>query len=148
MKVDIKRIHKETDSIVVALQHAQSVDGYITKDAIAIIADEFGKSQCEVYSIATFYHQFTFAPKGKNVISVCMGTACFVCGAGDILKKIEDEFGIKAGEVTKDGMFSIEHNVRCVGACDAAPVVLVNDKMIRKAKVNEVVNDIRKLAKN
>jgi len=146
MKSEIKKIKKETDSVVVALQHAQSVDGYITKEAIAIIADEFGKSQCEVYSIATFYHQFTFAPKGRNVISVCMGTACFVCGAEAILKKIEDEFGIKAGEVTKDGKYSIEHNVRCVGRCDIAPVVVVNEHMIGKANIGSICDEIRKIS--
>ncbi|MDR0462445.1 MAG: NAD(P)H-dependent oxidoreductase subunit E [Christensenellaceae bacterium] len=147
MKKDIEKIFKSTNSVVVALQHAQSVDGYITKEAVALIADVFGKSQCEVYSTATFYHQFTFEKKGRNVISVCMGTACFVCGAGDILKKIEDELGIKAGEVTKDGKYSIEHNVRCVGKCDAAPVVMVGDKMIEKATVAEVVNEIKRLSK-
>ena len=148
MKKEIEKIKKETGSVVVALQHAQSVDGYITKEAVALIADVFGKSQCEIYSTATFYHQFTFEPKGRNVISVCMGTACFVCGAGEILKKVEDELGIKAGEVTKDGKYSIEHNVRCIGRCDAAPVVMVNDKIIEKANIAEVMNDIKRISKN
>jgi NADH:ubiquinone oxidoreductase subunit E len=130
----------------VALQHAQERDGYITSDAVAKIADVFGKSRCEVYSIASFYHQFTFTKKGKNVISVCMGTACFVCGAEAILKKITDEFGIAPGEVTKDGLFSIEHNTRCLGRCDAAPVVVVNDTLIEKATVAGICDEIRKIA--
>ena len=147
MKKDIEKIKKDTQSVVVALQHAQTADGYITPTAIAQIADVFGKSRCEVYSIATFYHQFTFAPKGRNVIAVCMGTACFVCGAGDILKKIEDEFGINAGEVTADGKYSIEHNTRCVGRCDLAPVVMINDTMLGNVKINEVCNDIKRHSK-
>ena len=148
MKTAIQKIFKETNSVVVALQHAQGIDGYITRDAVALIADVFGKSQCEVYSVATFYHQFTFAPKGRNVIAVCMGTACFVCGAEDLLHKIEDEFGIKAGQVTEDGKYSIEHNVRCVGRCDIAPVVVVNDVMIEKATIGSVCSEIKRLSKD
>jgi len=136
----------KTDSVVVALQEAQERDGYITPDAVAKIADTFGKSRCEVYSIASFYHQFTFAPRGKNVISVCMGTACFVCGAEAIMKKITDEFGIQPGQVTDDRLFSIEHNTRCLGRCDAAPVVVVNETMIEKAKPETVVDEIRRIA--
>ena len=148
MKQDIEKIYKDTGSVVVALQHAQNTDGYITDTAIATIADVFNKSRCEVYSTATFYHQFTFVPKGKYNISVCLGTACFVCGASDVLKKIEDELGIKAGGVTKDKKFSIEHNTRCVGRCDLAPVVMVNDTIIGKVTVEGVMNDIRKLVKD
>jgi len=148
MKSEIIKIRDKTGSVVVALQHAQSVDGFITPEAIAIIADVFGKSRCEVYGVATFYHQFSFTKKGKNNIAVCMGTACFVCGAEAILKKIEDELGIKAGEVTADGLYGIEHNTRCVGKCDAAPVVMVNDHMIEKANISEVMNEIRKLSSN
>jgi len=148
VKQEIEKIKKETDSVVVALQYAQGKEGYITPDAVAVIADVFGKSRCEVYSTATFYHQFTFSPKGRNVISVCMGTACFVCGAEAILKKIETEFNVKAGGISPDGKYSIEHNTRCVGACDQAPVVIINDHMIGKANLSEVCNDIRKHSKN
>jgi len=148
LKSKIEKIRKDTGSVVVALQFAQTTFGCVTPDAVAVIADVFEVSRCAVYSTATFYHQFSFVPKGKNVIAVCMGTACFVCGAEGILKKIEDDFGIKAGQVTADGMFSIEHNTRCVGICDAAPVVMVNDQFIRKAKINEVSDEIRRLAKN
>lgn len=148
MKPDIQKIKKDTGSVVVALQYCQEKHGCITPEAVTIIADVFNKSRCEVYSTATFYHQFSFTPKGKNVIAVCMGTACFVCGAADILTKIENEFGIKAGHVTEDKMFSIEHNTRCVGRCDAAPVVMINDHMIEKATLNEVCKEIRKHARS
>jgi len=145
---EIQKICDETNSVVVALQCCQESEGYITPDAVAMIADVFGKSRCEVYSIATFYHQFAFEKKGRNVIGVCMGTACFVCGAEDILKKIEEEFGIKAGGVTEDGKYSIEHNTRCVGRCDIAPVVVVNDIMIEKANINEVCDEIKRISKD
>ena len=148
MKKDIQKIRDKTNSVVVALQFFQERDGLVTPEAVGIIADVFDKSRCEVYSTATFYHQFSFAKKGRNVIAVCMGTACFVCGAEDIQRKIEEEFGIKAGEVTEDGKYSLEYNTRCVGRCDIAPVVVVNDVMIEKATINEVCSEIRKLAKD
>jgi NADH:ubiquinone oxidoreductase subunit E len=148
LKKAIEKIKKETGSVVVALQYAQGAQGFISEDAVAVIADVFGQSRCAVYGTATFYHQFSFAPKGKNVVSVCMGTACFVCGAEAILKAVEGELGIKAGEVTKDRLFSIEHNTRCVGRCDAAPVVLVNDRMIEKATVKGVIDELKILKSN
>ena len=144
-KTEIEKIKKETDSVVVALQHATEVDGFITEKAVEVIADVFDKSRCEVYGTASFYHQFSFAPKGKNRISVCMGTACFVCGAENIMNAVEDELGVKAGGVTKDRLFSIEENTRCVGACELAPVVIINDKVIGKATVRTVVAEIKRI---
>jgi len=148
VRKDFERIRDATASVVVALQHAQTIDGCITPEAVATIAEVWNKSRCEVYSIATFYHQFSFVPKGRYNIAVCMGTACFVCGAGDILKKIEDELGIKAGNVTKDGKYSIEHNTRCVGRCDLAPAVMVNEVMLGKVTTSGVMSDIRNVSKD
>ena len=144
-KKAIERVQTDTHSVVVALQLAQTTYGYITEDSVAIIADVFHVSRCTVYSTATFYHQFSFAPKGKYVISVCLGTACFVCGAQGILTSIEEELKIKAGEVTADGLFSIEHNTRCLGRCDAAPVVTINDEMLEKATADNVIKRLREL---
>ena len=144
-KQKVAQIHKNTASVVVALQAAQEAFHYITPKAVEIIADIFDQSRCTVYGTATFYHQFSFAPKGKNVISVCMGTACFVCGAADIMKTVEDELGIPAGSVTKDGQFSIEHNTRCVGNCAMAPIVVINDRQIEKATAKTVLAEIRKI---
>ena len=142
-KKEVEHIKKTTGSVVVALQSAQSAYGCITPDAVKIIADVFEQSRCAIYSVATFYHQFSFTPKGKNVIAVCMGTACFVCGAENLLKAVEDELGIKAGEATKDGLFSIEHNTRCVGRCDLAPVVTFNEEMLGKITIDELINKIK-----
>ena len=144
-KKAVEKTERDTHSVVVALQLAQTTYGYITEDAVAIIADVFHMSRCTVYSTATFYHQFSFSPKGKNRIAVCLGTACFVCGAQEILDAIESELGIKAGEITKDGLFSIEHNTRCLGRCDAAPVVTINDELIAKATAADMVAQLKKL---
>ena len=144
-KKQVEKVKADTASIVVALQLAQTTYGCITEDAVAIIADVFGVSRCAVYSTATFYHQFSFTPKGKNVIAVCMGTACFVCGAQNILTTIEEELGIKAGGVTPDGLFSIEHNTRCLGRCDAAPVVTINDVMLEKVTPDSIITEIQRI---
>jgi NADH-quinone oxidoreductase subunit E len=144
---EIRRIKDETGSIVVALQYAMGADGHISRDAVAIIADVFNVSRSEVYSTASFYNQFTFEKKGKNVISVCLGTACFVCGGGEILRAAEECLGIKEGEVTPDGLFSIERNTRCLGRCAGAPVVQINDVFYENAtsaKILEVLDELKR----
>jgi NADH:ubiquinone oxidoreductase subunit E len=148
MKEEIEKIKDETNSIVVALQYAMKTDGCISKDAINIIAKVFSVSQSEVYSTASFYHQFSFAKKGKNIISICQGTACFVCGAGDILKAVQDRLGITEGEVTPDGKFSVEKNTRCLGKCANAPVVLINDTFYERAAKETIIGAIDELERN
>jgi NADH:ubiquinone oxidoreductase subunit E len=145
MRQSIERIKSETGSVVVALQHAMETDGYISASAVDIIAEVFNVSPSEVYSTATFYRQFSFAKKGKNVLSICMGTACFVCGAAEILHAAEKELDITEGEVTADGLFSIERNVRCLGRCAAAPVVCVNGVFFEHATPEKIVAEINKL---
>ena len=146
-KKEIIKIKEKTGSVVVALQLCQESYGYITENAVAIIAEVFNQSRCAVYSVATFYHQFSFKPKGHNVIAVCMGTACFVLGAAELLKAIEEELDCKEGDMTSDGLFSIEHNTRCVGRCDIAPVVLINGRMIEKATIKGTIKQIRLIKK-
>ena len=139
MRKDIEAVKAQTGSVVAALQYAQHKEGYISRVAVNLIADVFNVSSTEVYSTASFYHQFSFTKKGKNIISVCMGTACFVLGAEEILKTIEKHLGIKEGEVTKDGKFSIEKNTRCVGQCAGAPVVVINDKFYEHATAKGII---------
>jgi NADH-quinone oxidoreductase subunit E len=141
----VEGIATQTGSVVVALQLAQKTYGYITEKAIEIISEVFNESRSTVYGTASFYHQFSFVPKGRNIISVCMGTACFVCGSENILRGVETELGIRAGEVTRDGLFSIEENTRCLGDCANAPIVTINDKVIRQATEDTVINEIRKI---
>lgn len=109
-----------------ALQKAQDIYGYLPLEVQRMIANELDMPLSEVYGIATFYSQFTLSPKGKNQVSVCLGTACYVKGSGNIFEKLEGLLGIKDGEVTEDGKFSLD-SCRCVGACGLAPVMLVND---------------------
>ena len=109
-----------------ALQKAQDIYGYLPLEVQRMVSTELDMPLAEVYGIATFYSQFTMAPKGQNKIHVCLGTACYVKGSGRVLDKLKDKLQIKDGEVTPDGKFSLEA-VRCIGACGLAPVMMIND---------------------
>ena len=91
-----------------------------------LIADALDIPVSEVYGVATFYSQFSLRPKGENVVSVCTGTACYVKGAQAVLEEVENVLGIKAGETTKDGKFTIQ-DTRCLGCCGLAPVMVINE---------------------
>ncbi len=110
------------------LQEAQGIYGYLPLPVQKTIAEGLGISLAEVYGVVTFYSQFSLKPKGKFRISVCLGTACYVKGSDKILAEVEKELGIKCGECTEDGLFSID-SCRCVGACGLAPVLMVNDEV-------------------
>ena len=113
------------------LQEAQAIYGYLPLEVQKIIAEELGISLSEVYGVVTFYSQFSLKPKGKNRISVCLGTACYVKGSDKILEELEKQLGIKCGECTEDGLFSID-SCRCVGACGLAPVMMIGDEVYGK----------------
>lgn len=109
------------------LQKAQVLFGYLPREIIEEIAHRLKMPVAQVYGVATFYAQFTFVPTGKYKISVCMGTACYVKGAEEILRGFEEALGIKKGETTPDRMFSIVET-RCVGECAYAPVVTIGEE--------------------
>lgn len=113
------------------LQEAQAIYGFLPIEVQKVIAEDLGISLSEVYGVVTFYSQFSLKPKGKNRISVCLGTACYVKGSDKILAEIEKELGIKCGECTEDGLFSVD-SCRCVGACGLAPVVMINEDVYGK----------------
>lgn len=124
-------------ALMAALQAAQGIYGYLPKEIQEVVAEELGVSLSEVYGVATFYSQFSLVPKGKYKIGVCLGTACYVKGSGDVLAEVEKILGIKAGEITADGEFSIDAT-RCIGCCGLAPVMTVNDDVYGKLSVSSV----------
>lgn len=125
------------------LQQAQGLYGYLPIEVQTIIAQELSISLSEVYGVVTFYGQFTLNPKGENRISVCLGTACYVKGAQDILTKIQDEIGIEAGGITTDGKFSLDAT-RCIGACGLAPVITINDDVYGQIVADDIPDIIKK----
>lgn len=125
--------------LIPVLQEAQEVYGYLPFEVQTIIARELNIPAEEVYSTATFYSQFALNPKGEYRISVCLGTACYVKGAGGIFERFEQLLGIKDGELTADGKFSLD-SCRCVGACGLAPVLMINDDVYGRVTPADVEN--------
>ena len=126
-----------------ALQEAQGIYGYLPKEVQIIVAEEMGVSLSEVYGVVSFYAQFSIVPKGKFRVAVCLGTACYVKGSGDILAELEKVLGIKAGEITPDAKFSLDAT-RCIGCCGLAPVMTVNDDVYGRITTKDVKGIIEK----
>lgn len=130
--------HKgEKGSLMPIMQEAQNIYGYLPYEVQKIISDETGIPVEKIYGVATFYTQFKLAPKGQYEVSVCLGTACYVKGSGDVLEKVKEVLGIDDGECTEDGVFSID-SCRCVGACGLAPVMIVGGEVYGKVTPDQV----------
>ena len=130
--------HKHEEGVLMpTLQKAQEIYGYLPIEVQTMIAAELDMPLSEVYGVATFYSQFSLNPKGKHRISVCLGTACYVKGADKLLEGLEKRLGIKCGECTPDGLFSLD-STRCVGACGLAPVMLVDEDVYGRLTVDEL----------
>ena len=136
--------HKgQKGALMPVLQKAQDVYGYLPVEVQEIIAKNLKISVAEVYGVVTFYSQFSVNPKGKYNVSVCLGTACYVKGSGDILEKIKEILKISEGGITPDGKFSIEA-CRCVGACGLAPVMTINEEVYGRLKTDDIQEIISK----
>ena len=125
------------------MQKAQDIYGYLPIEVQTMIADGMGIPLEKVYGVSTFYSQFALNPKGEYQISVCLGTACYVKGSGDVYAKIEEILGIKGGECTSDRKFSLDA-CRCVGACGLAPVMTINGEVYGKITPGEVKGILEK----
>lgn len=128
---------KDRDNLIAILNEVQVKYGYIPKESQLTIAEYLNMPLAEVYGVITFYSRFTLIPKGKYNISICMGTACFVKGAKDLVERAKEKLGIDEGQTTEDGKFSLE-TMRCVGACGLAPVFTINDEVYGKATVKKL----------
>ena len=119
------------------LQAAQEIFVFLPDEVQIMVAEGLGIPLTEVYGVASFYAQFTLNPKGKYQISVCLGTACYVKGASDVLTAVEKKLGIKPGGITPDGKFSLDA-CRCVGACGLAPVIMINNDVYGRLTPDQV----------
>ena len=136
--------NKHDKSLLMAvMQQAQDVYGYLPMEVQEMIAEGMDVPLEKVYGVSTFYAQFSLSPKGEYNISVCLGTACYVKGSGDILEKVKELLGIDVGECTPDGKFSIDAT-RCIGACGLAPVLTVNDEVYGRLTVDDIEDIINK----
>lgn len=129
-KIDevIGRYKEKKGALIPVLEEVQGIVGYLPKDVLCKVADALNISRSIVYGIVTFYSFFSINPRGRNVIRVCLGTACYVKGGESILSRIKELLKIETGELTADKKFSLEA-VRCLGTCGLAPVLMINDNV-------------------
>jgi NADH:ubiquinone oxidoreductase subunit E len=138
----VARYEGQQGILVSLLQDAQGEFGYLPETVVTIIAERLGLPLAQIYGVASFYAQFYFEPRGRNVIRVCMGTACHIRGAPAILQRLEKELGIDDGETTPDMEFTLE-TVNCVGCCALAPVIVANERVVRKREQQKIVAQLR-----
>jgi len=135
--------HSQPQQLIEVLQDVQKAFGYISEEVMTTVSRELGVPVIEVYRVANFYKAFSLSPRGKHVLTVCMGTACHVRGAPRMLDEVRGQLGIEPGQTTPDGMFTLER-VNCLGACALGPVVVLDGKYHR----NMTPNRLRKLVQS
>ena len=131
------RYANEKTPLMMILSDIQTEYGYIPVEVQELVSEKTGISVAEIYGVVTFYSFFSLKPKGKYVIGCCLGTACYVKGAQQIIDKFSEIIGIKPGETSEDGMFTLDA-LRCIGACGIAPAVTINGKVYPKLTVDAV----------
>ncbi len=127
----------EAGALMPVLHEAQNIYGYLPAEVQTVVAEQLNVPLAEVYGVATFYSRFSLTPKGKHIISICLGTACYVKGSDKILQAVERELRISCGDCTPDKKFSIE-SCRCVGACGLAPVMIIDGDVYGKLTEKDV----------
>jgi NADH:ubiquinone oxidoreductase subunit E len=145
--IDSHKDDEHPESNLIAILHkVQHHFGYLSQEQMHAVAQLAQIPLAKVTGVATFYHLFRLTPRGKHMISVCMGTACYVKGADKLSQRLMDELGIQFGETTKDGMFSLD-NSRCLGTCGLAPVIMVDDQVYGPITPSEITIILEKYIK-
>lgn len=139
----IAELKSQPGALMPIMQKAQEIYGYLPIEVQTLISNAMDIPLEKVYGVATFYSQFALNPKGRYQISVCLGTACYVKGSGDVYNKLMELLGIVGGECTADGKFSLDA-CRCVGACGLAPVMMINDDVYGRLTVDEIAGILAK----
>lgn len=143
LKAVIESYQGQEGAAIPVLHEAQGIYGYLPLEVQTMIAEGLNVPLAEIYGIVTFYTQFSLYPKGKYQIGVCLGTACYVKGSGDILERIKQRLNVEVGECSEDGKFSIDAT-RCIGACGLAPVITINDDVYGRLVVDDVDDILKK----
>ena len=144
----VERYKNEETPLMMILEAIQSEYGYIPLEVQELVSSLMNIPVAEIYGVVTFYSFFSLTPKGKYVIGVCLGTACYVKGSQLVMDKFSEILGIKPGETTEDGLFTLDA-LRCIGACGIAPAISINGKVYPKMsvdKVQAVIDEYRQLA--
>ena len=141
----VERYKDEATPMMLILSDIQKEYGYIPLEVQELVSELTGTPVSDIYGVVTFYSFFSLTPKGKYVVGVCLGTACYVKGSQLVLDKFQDLLGIKPGETTADGLFTLDA-LRCLGACALAPAVSINGKvypMVQVSQVEKIIADYR-----
>lgn len=138
----IRRHHRRPDGLIEVLHIAQRLWGYLPREVLAYVARSLTVPPSLAYGVATFYHVFTLAPRGRHTVTVCTGTACYIKGAGRLLEAAERATGAQAGSVTPDGAVGVEV-VRCLGPCSQAPVVVFDEEVTGELTPEQVAQRLR-----
>lgn len=142
LDMTMKRHHYEADALIEVLHKAQDTFGYLEEDVLRYVAKGLKLPLSRVYGVATFYHLFSLKPGGEHTCVVCLGTACHVKGASELLADLEEELGIKVGETTEDGKISLL-GARCIGTCGLAPAIVIDEVVSGKQTTEETIKQIR-----
>ncbi|MBP7742238.1 MAG: bidirectional hydrogenase complex protein HoxE [Aliarcobacter sp.] len=142
----MKKLGYDKSALIETLHTAQETFGYLENEVLKFIAKRLKLPFSKVYGVATFYHFFRLKPKGKHTAIVCTGTACYIKGAQKIVEALEEKFGIKSGETTKDNLLSLL-TARCVGSCSLAPIAIYDEKPIGNLSVEQSVKEIEEIVK-
>lgn len=143
---EIEKTKDKKGASIIILQEAQTIFGYLTKEILEFISARIDISVQSLYEVASYYPQFKLSKTAKHKISVCMGTACYVCGAGEILQSLKNSLKISEGEVSEDGEFSLD-TVRCLGCCALAPVMMIDDELFSKLSPKQALEELENFKK-
>lgn len=133
---------KKKGALIQVLHAVQNVLGYLPREALKRVAQALNIPLSEVYGVVTFYHFFSMKPRGKHVIQVCLGTACYVRGGQAILDKLRKDLEVDIGSITSDGLYSLEV-MRCAGACGLAPVVRIDNDVHKRVSPSQIMDIIK-----
>jgi len=142
----LKGLSRSESNLIAILHKVQELYGYLDREAMDEVAATMNIPTAHIWGVATFYHYFKLKKPGKHVIAICLGTACYIKGAGEILEKLKEELKTDIGGMTSDGLFSLEE-ARCLGACGLAPVMMIDGKIygsLTPKKVSEILQGYRK----
>ncbi|HMA68606.1 MAG TPA: NADH-quinone oxidoreductase subunit NuoE [Candidatus Mcinerneyibacterium sp.] len=145
----INEVKHMPGTLINVLHKAQEIFGYLPIEVQTFISEKLGVPYSKVYGVVTFYNFFSMTPRGKYVINICMGTACYVKGADRVVEYFKQNLGINEGETTEDGLFTLT-TARCFGACGLAPVLMVNEDVyghVDRDKVKEIIKKYKDMEK-
>jgi NADH-quinone oxidoreductase subunit E len=133
--------------LIMILHELQNKLGYVPRETALELSQQLNVPLARIYEVITFYNYFKLTPPGKHIVSVCLGTACYLKGAPDLINELKRVLNVEEGETTKDGLFQLEV-VRCLGCCGLAPVITIGSKVFGKVKKEDIVNIISEYTKS